>query len=67
MVSIWFLIGLLLVAYGALIFGAGIYELVTPPEHPTVLAQLHPGIWWGLLILGLGAFYCWHFEPRKTK
>lgn len=67
MVSIWFLIGLLLVAYGLLIVGAGIYEAVIPPARPTVLANLHPGIWWGLLILALGGFYCWRFEPRKTK
>lgn len=67
MVSIWFLIGLLLVAYGLLIFGAGIYEAIVPPAEPTVLANLHPGIWWGLLILALGGFYCWRFEPRKTK
>ena len=67
MVSIWFLIGLLLVAYGLLILGAGIYQAIVPPAEPTVLANLHPGIWWGLLILALGAFYCWRFEPRKTK
>ena len=23
--------------------------------------------WWGLLILGIGLVYCWHFQPRKTK
>ena len=67
MVSIWFLIGLLLVAYGLLILGAGLYELAVPPAQPTVLAGLHPGIWWGLLVLALGGFYCWRFEPRKTK
>ena len=67
MVSIWFLIGLLLVAYGLLILGAGLYELAVPPAQPTVLANLHPGIWWGLVVLGLGALYCWRFEPRKTK
>ena len=67
MVSIWFLIGLLLVADGLLIVGAGIYQTFVPPEQPTVLASLHPGIWWGLLVLALGGFYCWRFEPRKTK
>jgi hypothetical protein len=67
MVSIWFLIGMLLVAYGLLILGAGIYEALVPPAQPTVLANLHAGIWWGALILALGAFYCWRFEPGKTK
>jgi hypothetical protein len=67
MVSIWFLIGLLLVAYGFLILGAGLYEYFVAPSQPPVLADLHAGIWWGLLVLAIGAFYCWRFEPRKTK
>ena len=67
MVSIWFLIGLLLTAYGVLIVAAGIYQDLVPPAQPVVLANLHPGIWWGLLILGIGLFYCWRFQPRKTK
>lgn len=67
MVSIWFLIGLLLTAYGVLITAAGVYQEVAPPAQPLVLANLHAGIWWGLLILAIGLFYCWHFQPRKTK
>lgn len=67
MVSIWFLIGVLLVAYGALILAAGIYQALVPPAEKTVLAGLHPGIWWGLLILALGGFYVWRFQPRKTR
>jgi hypothetical protein len=67
MVSIWFLIGLLLVAYGILILGAGIYEYLVPPSQPPVLAELHAGIWWGALVLVIGVFYCWRFQPAKTK
>ena len=47
MVSIWFFIGALLLIYGILITGAGIYELSNPPAHPVVHAELHAGIWWG--------------------
>ena len=54
MVSIWFLVGLLLTAYGLLISAAGVYQALAPPVHPPVLADLHAGIWWGLLILGIG-------------
>jgi hypothetical protein len=64
MISIWFFIGVLLVAYGLLTCGAGIYEYMVPPAAPTVLAELHAGIWWGALILALGAFYSWRFYPR---
>ena len=64
MISIWFFIGVLLVAYGVLIVGAGIYDYITPPAAPTVLAELHAGIWWGAVILVMGAWYTWRFRPR---
>ena len=52
MLSIWFFIGVLLVSYGILILGAGLYELASPPppEHRVVLSELHAGIWWGVLL-----------------
>jgi len=66
-ISIWFFIGISLLVNGVLIFGAGIYQLFVPPAQPTVLAQLHPGIWWGGLMAILGAFYCYKFSPSKTR
>jgi len=66
-ISIWFFIGVLLLIYGILICGTGIYELFVPPEHPVVLAQLRPAIWWGGLLLLLGAFYCYHFAPGRSR
>jgi hypothetical protein len=63
-VSIWFLIGLQLAIYGALVTGAGIYQYITPPAHPLVLAELHAGIWWGALMGVLGAFYIVKFRPH---
>jgi hypothetical protein len=65
MLSIWFFIGVLLLAYGVLIFGAGLYELSNPPEHPVVRADLHAGIWWGALLLVLGGIYTMRFRPSK--
>ena len=67
MISIWFFIGTLLLAYGVLIFGAGLYELVSPPEHPVVLANLHAGIWWGALLIALGTVYTLKFKPGKGR
>jgi hypothetical protein len=66
MLSIWFFIGVLLLAYGLLIFGAGVYELTSPPEHPVVRADLHAGIWWGALLLVLGVVYTLRFRPGKS-
>ena len=67
LISIWFFIGVLLVAYGLLITGAGLYELVVPSDRVVVLGQLHAGIWWGALMLVLGAFYSYRFLPRSQK
>lgn len=63
-ISIWFFIGLILVVYGFLILGAGLYGLVSPPERTVALANLHAGIWWGCLLLALGVVYTWVFRPR---
>ena len=61
MISIWFFIGVLLLAYGALIFGAGVYGISHPPD--VVRADLHAGVWWGMLLLILGAVYSVRFRP----
>jgi hypothetical protein len=67
LVSIWFFIGILLLAYGVLILGASVYDVSHPAEHPVVLAELHAGLWMGALILVIGAFYTFHFYPKKGK
>ena len=66
MISIWFFIGLSLAGNGALILGAGIYQLVNPPLQPgVVLFQLHANVWWGAVLLVFGLMYCWKFAPGK--
>jgi len=64
-ISIWFFIGVLLAVYGVLIFGAGIWELFDPTPSQVVMRHLHAGIWWGLLLVAIGAFYCVKFRPGK--
>ena len=63
-IAIWFWIGLLLFAYGLLIGGVGIYYLFVPMPDPPVLAHLHMGIWWGVALTALGAFYLVKFRPQ---
>ncbi|MBZ5663438.1 MAG: hypothetical protein LAO30_02440 [Acidobacteriia bacterium] len=65
--SIWFFIGLSLLVNGALICGTGIYELVHPPENQVVLYSLHAPIWWGGVLLLLGAFFCYRFSPSRER
>ncbi len=67
LVSIWFFVGVLLLIYGVLITASGIYGLVSPPARPVVLGELHAGIWWGALLLVLGAVYTVRFSPRRQK
>jgi hypothetical protein len=67
MISIWFFIGVLLLVYGVLILGAGIYDWSNPAAHPVVLASLHAGIWWGALLIALGTTYSLRFMPRRGK
>ena len=66
-ISIWFFIGIALVANGALILGAGVWEIFYPPANPVVLFHLHASVWWGALLLILGAFYSIHFAPRRNS
>lgn len=66
-ISIWFFIGVSLLFNGVLILAAGIYQYLQPPETPTVLFNLHAGIWWGALLSILGAIYCLLYRPSRTK
>ncbi|HXE65150.1 MAG TPA: hypothetical protein VN519_16520 [Bryobacteraceae bacterium] len=63
-ISIWYFIGWLILVYGLLILGAGIGELSTPSS--VVMADLHVGIWWGALLIVIGAIYIYFFRPGKS-
>jgi hypothetical protein len=62
-IPVWFFVGVLLLIYGVIILASGIYGLSHPPG--TVLAHLHPRIWWGALLTAMGGFYVYYFLPRK--
>ena len=69
-ISIWFFIGISLLANGLLVLGAGLYQLLRPPQNPVVLFNLHANVWWGALLVVFGAVYCITFSPsreRKTR
>ena len=55
--SIWYFVGLILLAIGILVFIAGIYELINPTVENTKLIGLHTNIWWGALIAVTGLIY----------
>jgi hypothetical protein len=62
-ITIWFFVGVLFVVYGVLILGAGIYGMFVPPE--VAMQHLHLSLWWGALLLAIGAFYTIRFRPRR--
>jgi hypothetical protein len=57
MKSIWYLVGLMLLAMGALVLAGGIGDLISPPAHATVLARLRPNLWWGAVMMIAGAVF----------
>jgi hypothetical protein len=65
--SIWYFIGILLLTYGVLICASGIYEVFRAPARDVVLANLRPAIWWGALLIVVGAFYTIRFSPSRTR
>ena len=62
-IPIWFFIGVLLLVYGVLIFGAGIYGLFVPPD--VKMKELHLAVWWGALLMAIGALYSIRFRPGR--
>lgn len=61
-ISVWFFIGVLLLIYGVLIMGSGLYGM-NQPTPGVVLGELHVDIWWGALLILIGAVYSWMFRP----
>ena len=65
-IPIWFFIGVLLLIYGVLICGYGVYEVMTG-NHPPLgqMTDLHTPVWWGGMLALLGVFYVVRFRPGK--
>ncbi len=63
-IPVWFFVGVILLIYGILILATGIYEFHSPP--PTVLSNLHPALWWGVLLIFLGGLFVYIHMPKKS-
>ena len=64
-VPIWFFVGCLLLIYGILILGYGLYCLAvpTPLEARVALYEYHADLWWGVLMTIIGLAYTIRFNP----
>lgn len=65
MLPVWFFIGILLTIYGVIVLSAAIADYSQPTN--VVLAQYHPGIFGGVLLLLVGGIYTAWFWPRRRK
>jgi divalent metal cation (Fe/Co/Zn/Cd) transporter len=63
MKPIWYFVGLILLVIGGLIFFSGLYQLINPPTATTVLAELHPNLWWGVIMIVFGGVM--YLKTRK--
>lgn len=62
--SIWFFVGMLTLLVGIVLLPYGAWAWFGHHEAPTVLHELHPTFWWGLLMTTFGALYVIAFRPR---
>jgi FtsH-binding integral membrane protein len=65
MLPVWFFIGLLLTVCGVIILIASIVDWTQPSQ--SVLAQYHPGLWGGIVLLLVGGLYLLRFRPRRPR
>jgi hypothetical protein len=65
MVPVWFFIGVLLTIYGVIILFTAIVDFSQPTT--VVLANYHPGIFGGALLLLIGGFYTFWFWPGRRR
>ena len=62
-IPVWFFVGVLILIYGILIFASGLAEWSNPPN--VALAELRAPVWWGGLLIVVGAVYVIAFRPRQ--
>jgi hypothetical protein len=64
--SIWFFVGGMLTIYGVIILISNIPGFTTAFENQhVVLERLHAGLWWGILLILLGALFLYLHWPGK--
>ena len=65
MLPIWFFIGVLLTIYGVIILVMAVLDFSQTSQ--AVLAEYHPGLYGGVLLILLGGFYTFWFWPGRRK
>jgi hypothetical protein len=65
--TIWYLVGIVIVIMGLLVLLAGFIDVLSPSPHETVLAHLHPGIWWGIIMVVTGGIFLFSNKGKVVK
>jgi hypothetical protein len=63
MLPVWFFIGILLFIYGIIILATALSGVSS--HSPTVLAEYHPGLWGGIILIMIGGVYSFLFRPKR--
>jgi hypothetical protein len=67
-IPIWFFVGVLLLAYGIIITAVGVcFLFIAHANKDLALQYVHADLWWGLVLLALGAFYTLYYAPWRIK
>lgn len=64
MKPIWYFVGLMLSAMGLVVMISGIVNYSDAQIAKTVLSELHPALWWGIVMIVAGAIFL--LANRKT-
>ena len=64
-IPVWFFVGVLLLAYGIIIFASGLMEWSTPPPD-VKLTELHAPVWWGAVLVVIGLVYTLKLRPGRN-
>lgn len=67
MKPIWFFVGLILTAMGFVITLSGIYYVIYPNQDHTVLHNIHPDLWWGIIMMISGLIFWWKTKDVTVK
>ena len=65
MKPIWYFVGLMLTAMGAVVLVSGLLDYSGERTARTVLSELHPAIWWGAIMIVAGMVL--FLTNRKAK
>jgi uncharacterized membrane protein YidH (DUF202 family) len=65
MLPVWFFVGVLLAIYGVIILVMAVLDFNQTSR--AVLAEYHPGLYGGVLLIVLGGFYTFWFWPGRRK